>query len=40
MTETSRTAGWFGEYHPKVVVDFELGHPAGGLELELDELDS
>ncbi len=36
LPETSETIGWFGEFHPQVIVGFELGHPAGGLELELD----
>jgi len=38
LTESSTTVGWFGEYHPQVLVNYELGHPAGGVELELDEL--
>jgi phenylalanyl-tRNA synthetase beta chain len=38
LTDGLRTAGWFGELHPKVIVDFELGHPAGAMEIDLDAL--
>jgi phenylalanyl-tRNA synthetase beta chain len=36
--EKARPVGWFGEYHPQVIVNFELAHPVGGFELELDGL--
>lgn len=29
-------AGWFGEAHPEVLENFELAHPAGGFELDLE----
>jgi phenylalanyl-tRNA synthetase beta chain len=38
LKDGSETIGWFGEYHPQVIVNFELSHPVGGLELELERL--
>jgi len=38
LHERSETIGWFGEFHPQVIVNYELGHPVGGFELDLDAL--
>jgi len=34
----NQTIGTFGELHPQVIVNFELGYPIVGFELDLDEL--
>jgi len=33
-----RTVGHFGELHPKVITDYELGNPIIALELDLQDL--
>ena len=38
LEDRARPVGWFGEYHPQVIVNFELAHPVAGFELELEGL--
>jgi phenylalanyl-tRNA synthetase beta chain len=34
----NETIGTFGELHPQVIVNFELGYPVVGFELDLEQL--
>jgi len=38
LEEKGHTIGWFGEFHPRVIENFELAHPVGGIELELEHI--
>ncbi len=38
IASPKKTYGYFGEIHPRVITDFELGHPLIGFELYVDAL--